>query len=287
VKQTRNQNADWRKALWIALVIYLLANVFLFLYRGQIFYKDIIYSALLLLAVRYVTKSIPPEEVKPSENTPMLKIQVGILVAIILFTGLPNHIHIPLWSDMIGWFYNLGGSILPAEWFGNGGASMANPLQYFVIPFALLLILGAKPAELGLGKGYKIWQVCLVVLALPIIQLVYSLSTGSLQAQTLSMLIISHAFQNGFFEEFLLRGALQTRLSRLTSTPWALTIQAIVFGLWHLNANTQRMDGDILAGLALCILGQALGGFVYGYVFLKTRNLIAPSLLHILENVSG
>lgn len=287
MKQTFNQTADWRTVLWIALAIYLLVDVFFFLYQGRIFYVDLIYCTLLMLAVRYVTKSVPPEnEAKLPKNTPMFWGQIGLLVAMILLTGIrPNHI--PFWSDMVGWFHNLGENILPAKWFGSGGNSAANILQYFIIPFALLLVLGAKPVELGLGKGYKVWQVCLVVLARPIIELVYSLSTGLVQTQTLGMLIISNAFQNGFFEEFLFRGALQTRLSRLISAPWAILIQALLFGLWHLNSNTQRMNGDILAGAALCILGQALWGFVYGYIFFRTRNLIAPSLLHVLSNASG
>ena len=74
-----------------------------------------------------------------------------------LLTGLASS-HIPIWSNMVTWTYNLGESILPVEWFGGPGNSMANPLQYFVIPFILLLLLGAKPLELGLGKGNKIWR---------------------------------------------------------------------------------------------------------------------------------
>jgi membrane protease YdiL (CAAX protease family) len=68
---------------------------------------------------------------------------------------------------------------------------------------------------------------------------------------------------------------------------WALAVQALIFGLWHLSANTQMMDGNVLAGLAVCTLVQIVSGLVYGLVFLRTRNLLAPSVAHVLMNAFG
>jgi membrane protease YdiL (CAAX protease family) len=47
------------------------------------------------------------------------------------------------------------------------------------------------------------------------------------------------------------------------------------------------MDGNVLAGLAVCIVMQTVLGFVFGYVFHRTRNLVAPSLVHVASNVLG
>jgi len=247
--QTPNQNARRRTILWSVLPVFVIV----------ILGANTIYLFLLAWLTWRVTRPIPTEETEQHTDRPRLWAQIGVLLIIIFLTGL-NSNSIPLWSNMVTWFYNLGESFLIAEWFGGPGNSIANPVQYFVIPIIFLLLLGAKPAELGFGKGNKVWQACL---------------------------IIGNTFQNGFFEEFLFRGALQTRLRRVMSTPWALTIQAVIFGLWHLRANTQMMDGNVLAGLAVCLVSQAVSGFVYGYVYQRTKNLIVPSVAHVAMNVLG
>lgn len=285
-----DQSTKWRTILWIGLPVFLIANAYL-LYLGEIGGVVIrgayaVYLFLLAWLTFRVTRPHPIEEAEQSGDRSRILPQIGVLVVVILLTGV-NSNSIPLWSNMVAWFYNLGESILPVDWFGGPGNSIANPVQYFVIPFLLMLLLGAKPAELGLGKGNKVWQACLVWLALPVLIWSGLLLTGSLPMQTFARRIIGNTFQNGFFEEFLFRGALQTRLRRIMSTPWALAIQALLFGLWHLRANTQSMDGNILAGLAVCLISQTIGGFVYGYVYQRTRNLIVPSVAHVAMNVLG
>lgn len=280
----------WRTILWIAVPVYLAASAYL-LYLGEttgvlLRLANALYILLLAWLTGRVTKPSSPEELERPRAGSLLWVQIGVIFVILFLTGL-NSDRIPLWSNMVAWFHNLGESVLPVEWFGGPGNSVANPVQYFVIPLLLLLALGAKPAELGLGKGYRVWQTCLVWLALPVVIWIGLLATGVLPAQALVRRIISNTFQNGFFEEFLFRGALQTRLSRLLSTPWTLAFQALLFGLWHLRANTQSMDGNFLAGLALCLVSQTVTGFVLGYVFLRTRNLVAPSVAHVALNTLG
>ncbi|MEZ4643644.1 MAG: CPBP family intramembrane glutamic endopeptidase [Chloroflexota bacterium] len=285
-----NDHTHWRTILWIGLPTYLIANTYL-LFLGEfsgvmLLFANAIYLAFLALLTAKVSKPQPVDEPAAIENKTMLWIQVGMILVILLLTSLGD-VYIPLWSDMVAWFHNLGEAVLPVAWFGSGGNSIANPVQYFVIPLVLMLLLGAKPAQFGLGKGHKVWQVCLVWLALPLLIWIGLLATGSLAPQTLVRRLIGNAFQNGFFEEFLFRGALYTRLRSLLPLPWALTIQAVLFGLWHLRANTQSMDGNILAGLAICVASQTIAGFVYGYVLQRTRNLAAPSVAHVVMNVLG
>jgi len=288
--QTPNQNARRRTILWSVLPVFVIAYAYLMsigeLSGVVILGANTIYLFLLAWLTWRVTRPIPTEETEQHTDRPRLWAQIGVLLIIIFLTGL-NSNSIPLWSNMVTWFYNLGESFLIAEWFGGPGNSIANPVQYFVIPIIFLLLLGAKPAELGFGKGNKVWQACLVWLALPILIWTGLLITGSLSMQSFARRIIGNTFQNGFFEEFLFRGALQTRLRRVMSTPWALTIQAVIFGLWHLRANTQMMDGNVLAGLAVCLVSQAVSGFVYGYVYQRTKNLIVPSVAHVAMNVLG
>ena len=284
------QKTQWRTILWIALPVYVMANAYLLL-LGQfdgvlLLLANAVYLALLTWLTKRLTHPLPADLPEVDVNKSVLWAQVGVILAILLVTGLSGF-HIPLWSSMVNWFYSWGEATLPAAWFGGPGYAVANPVQYFMIPFGLLLLLGAKPKELGLGQGHKVWQVCLVWLALPLVIWVGLLATGSLAPQTLARRLIGNSFQNGFFEEFLLRGALFTRLRRLLTGPWALAIQAVFFGLWHWRANTQSMDGNVLAGLALCLVSQTVSGFVYGYIFHRTRNLVAPSVAHVVMNVLG
>lgn len=283
-------NRDWRSILFIFLPVYLAANLYLLL-RGQTTYVFLLLGMAVLLGLlswltTRLTRPTPVERVEAGGNKVLLWAQLGILAVVMVLTGL-NASGVPLWSGMVAWLRRLGESALPVEWFGGPGNAVANPVQYFVIPFILLLLLGAKPAALGLGKGNKVWRVCLIWLALPLVIWVVLLATGSLGAQALVRRIISNSFQNGFFEEFLFRGALQTRLRRLVSAPWALVLQALVFGLWHLRANIEGFGGELWAGLAACIVSQGLYGLAFGYLFQRTRNLIAPSVAHVAVNVMG
>lgn len=284
------EETHWRPILWIVLPVYLLANMYL-LRLGEIdgvllLLANALYLALMAWLTTRLTHPQPAAKSAADVSKTTLGAQLSVILVMLILTGLIGF-SIPLWSNLVNWFYNLGESFLPAAWFGGPGNAVANPVQYFLIPFGLLLLLGAQPNELGFGKGHKVWQVCLLWLALPLVIWVGLLATGSLAPQTFVRRLIGNSLQNGFFEEFLFRGALYTRLRLLLSWPWAIVIQALLFGLWHLQVNTQAMDGNILAGLALCMVSQTVSGLVYGIVFQRTRNLAAPSVVHVVMNVLG
>jgi len=290
MQNAKSLNLTWRIILWITLPIYLIANAYL-IFLGElggvlILAAYTVYVSIVPWLTKRVTKPVVVEDRKTHANKILSGVQIGVLLVIIVLTGLASS-RIPIWSNMVTWTYNLGESILPVEWFGGPGNSMANPLQYFVIPFILLLLFGAKPSELGLGKGNKVLQACLVWLILPVVIWIGLFATGLLPLQIFVRRLIGNSFQNGFFEEFIFRGALQSRLRKLLSMPWALTLQAIIFGVWHLRANTESMNGNVLAGLAICLVSQSVAGFVYGYVFHRTRSLLAPSVAHVVMNVLG
>ena len=281
---------EWRNFFWGGIFIYIIANLYLISIGENIgtlalFLGRTLYYVLLIWLTVKVTHPVPPQVPEANQNKSKLWIQILMISIVIIITGLS--LNLPIWSTIVEWSYNFGEATLPAEWFGGPGNSIANPVQYFVIPFILLLFLGAKPAELGFAKGNKVWKTLLVWLALPIVAWIIFLASGLMPLQFLLRRLIGNAFQNGFFEEFLFRGALQTRLGKLVSTPWALTLQAIIFGLWHLRANTQMMDGNIVAALAICLISQTVSGFVFGYVFHRTKNLIVPSVAHVAMNALG
>ncbi|GAB4437626.1 MAG: hypothetical protein OHK0015_30520 [Chloroflexi bacterium OHK40] len=244
------------------------------------------YTGLLTWLSARLTVPVPDRPgVAPVAAWP-IGLQLAVIIAVLLCTGLPA-LAPPFWTAPVERVAALGDQLLPAAWVGDGGNALANPLQYFVVPLVALLLLGARPAELGLGRGWRVGRVCLVWLALPVVIWLALLAFGALSLQTLIRRLLGNALQNGFFEEFLLRGALQTRLERLLAPADALVFQALAFGLWHIVANTRMMDGDLLAGLAVCVASQAVSGLCLGLVFRRTGNLVAPSVAHVAMNALG
>lgn len=267
--------------LWLASTLYLLVQSHAIL-LGLATAGALVWGLLTWLSVR-VTET-PPAAESPVTATPgRLWLQIGM---ILLFAALANQ-PLPLWGQLVDWLRAVGEQRLPVAWVGGPGNAVANPVQYFVIPFFVLLLLGAKPAELGLQWGYRSWRVCLVWLLLPLVAWIVLLAMGQLPMQTLARRLIGNALQNGFFEEFLFRGALQSRLTKVIAPGWALVLQALLFGLWHIEANLSMFAGDWLSALAWCIVVQAVLGFFFGILFQRTRSLIAPSVAHVICNAIG
>lgn len=241
------------------------------------------YLGLLTWMTVRQTSPMPAAAVAPSAPRWLLLLQLLVLVVVLIITAIPARAP-AIWSAMVATVARWGDMLLAADWVGDGGNALANPLQYGLIPLLALLILGAKPAELGLRPGWRVGRVCMVWLALPMLIWMVLVGLGLLPLQSLVRRLLSNTLQNGFFEEFLLRGALQTRLERLCSPTDALIMQALVFGIWHIEANTRMMDGNLLAGLAVCIASQAISGLCLGIVFRRTGNLIAPGVAHVALN---
>lgn len=105
------------------------------------------------------------------------------------------------------------------------------------------------------------------------------------QAQPLKLIavFIRNAFQNGPVEEFLFRGALQSRLSLLFGSGWGLVLSSLAFGVWHIGANARlETGGDLLNAACAGVASQAPFGLAFGLIFQRTQNLLAGSVLHML-----
>ena len=74
------------------------------------------------------------------------------------------------------------------------------------------------------------------------------------------------------FEEFLFRGFLLPSLTRYLPTWGAIGISGLLFGVAHLSLSE--------------ILPLTTLGIILGVVYVRTRNLLAPMLLHSLWNSS-
>jgi membrane protease YdiL (CAAX protease family) len=278
--------------IWLAAALYYMAAGYGFPIAAAAF----LVGAMLFCALTVAMTEEPPDErERPAARCGRLWLQTGavlIFIAITGYTALAFHeviterqAYIPIWSPLVEWVGEAGYRLLdgiPA--IGSPALSLSNPVRYFVLPLLVLLLLGARPGELGFGCGHRTGTVLLLWCSIPLAWWGFQMVSGMLVAPQLGRRLLNHALQNGFFEEFLFRGALQTRLTRLSTSSWALVIQAWVFGLWHLGLDIHTMNGDVLGGLALSILSHSLIGLAYGIIFYRTRNLVACSILHIVLN---
>ena len=66
---------------------------------------------------------------------------------------------------------------------------------------------------------------------------------------------------------------------------WALGLQALAFASLHWPSTVQRMHGDLLLGLAAALAMFVPMGLALGVIFDRTRNVLAPCLVHVGVNL--
>ncbi len=244
--------------------------------------------AVFMLITALNTQPNPPTFVDDPRERRRLYLQLAVLFLLIVLTGIrgmqfhdliPFNTVIPGWTPLVDTLERFSGRT-----FGNDNY-LTNPVLYFVIPVIFLLLLGAKLPDLGLGRGHRVLRVTFIWAIVPVLAIAYLIVNGALLSWV-GQVILSNALNNGFFEEFLFRGALQTRLRRLMSPGWALVLQAVIFGVWHVGLGYSSFGepGGVLTALASTLAFQMGLGLAFGYIFERSRNLIAPSVFHVLYN---
>lgn len=278
------------------LLLWLLAAVALAL-RGhsnllpQIAFPLVMLNIIpILLLLRQTPHS--PEAEAPRNRRVALWCQVAFITAIIVLAMLGAMSHygiipagsprVPLWTPVEQALMQVGERL-----FGLKGA-VRNPVLHVLLPGAVLLLCGVRPAEMGLRRGYRSWAVSVPYLILLGFAVGLPLLVGDTSGIYLApQMMLRNLVMNGFTEEFLFRGALQSRLTALVGEGWGLVLSALVFGVSHLGPMTAMVGGDWLAGLAVCIAGQAPAGLLFGLLAIRTRSLIAPTVAHVVLNLFG
>ena len=147
---------------------------------------------------------------------------------------------------------------LPEEWFrfkfnanwfvwGFGGYLVAIPL---------VLLVSALNQQIWHGQGGSNPLLFLALQAQDQVALLIFFSTASIAAP--------------IFEEIMFRGFLLPSLTRYTSVNGAIVISGFIFAVAHLSLAE--------------VLPLATLGIVLGFVYTRSRNLLAPMLLHCLWN---
>jgi membrane protease YdiL (CAAX protease family) len=274
-------------AVWLASVLVLAVG------GHHIPVVGIVAGFVLLLLSLLVTGATGPARAVIAVAGPARRrvwVQLGLAAVFIALTAWNNlafhHVidgsaDIPLWSPLVQWLRDLG-----EQWFGAGlGTFLANPVTYVALPLVVLLLAGARLPSLGFAKGHRVGRALLICCALPFAWFAFTLVSGQQTIVRLLGTFAANFMQNGFLEEFLFRGVLQTRLRLLAGPGWALVLQALVFGVWHLGLGyTNTGHAGLLPAIAITIVHQSLVGLALGILFERTRNLLVPSVAHIALN---
>ncbi len=293
LKRTALSPAAWFfAALWVASAFVLSAI------GGGISAGSVLTGLVVLVLCLIVVAATEEEPVSAvlttgKRKTGVVWMQLSIAMLVIILTAWAGlYFHgviaadpgIPLWTPLVEWLLSLG-----EQWMGPGfGTVLLNPISYFVIPLAVLLLTGAKLKELGFGRGHRVGRSLLIVCALPIAWIAFILISGLVTVSKLLGSLASNFMQNGFFEEFLFRGVLQTRLRLLMGAGWAVVLQALVFGVWHIGLGFSTTGhAGLIPAIASTIVYQSLFGLAFGILFERTRNLLVPSVAHVVLNSVG
>lgn len=167
------------------------------------------------------------EAVDSTYSKRWLQVQLTVFFAIFLFTGYRGMLFNHALSGTLAHLPGVSPLIVLLNTFP---VSSVNPILYFVLPVCVLLLLQAHWRELGLRRGYRAGAVLGLWSIIPLVLISVNVASGRL---TLGLLIISlftNTLNNGFFEEFLFRGVLLTRLSRLLGTEWSVVLSSLLSG---------------------------------------------------------
>jgi membrane protease YdiL (CAAX protease family) len=199
--------------------------------------------------------------------------------SLIFHKVIDSSLNIPVWSSLNHLVFNLG-----RDTIGNG-SYFWTPFKYILLPLVILLFMNVKSSDLGLSRGQDVLRTTIIWCTIPVLLLIGGMAFGRFTLMQLIRTFISHFLQNGFSEEFLWRGAIQTRLTMIVSPQTAIVSQGILFGLWHFGFGMYLTNYEG-AGIAIAhtLLNQAFMGIALGFVFHNTKSLIVCTELHILWN---
>jgi membrane protease YdiL (CAAX protease family) len=184
-----------------------------------------------------------------------------------------------VWASFVA-FLEAAGEALPI----GDPTDLVNPVLYVVLPGAAALLLGARRREIGFARGWRSWPVAGVWSAPVVAGWLYALATGATGPGRIAAALLANTVRNGFGEEFLWRGVIQTRIARLLTPEWGLVLASLAFGWWHIGSIHDWAGDDLLLAASLNVVVQAPMGLALGVIFHRTRNLLAPTLVHVVAN---
>ncbi len=253
-------------------------------------WQDLLVSPVLfgLMAVtHHLSRRTAGDFPCPTESRPRVRFQLFVIVAIILLTdfGFLASRGIPGWSTLTNILSQVG-KHTPA-----GALGAVNFGHYALFPGALVLMLGARLGQIGLGRfAPSSLRMAVAWLSLPVAALGYAayvVMRMHKSAWFILSLFTQNFFQNGISEEFLWRGLLLTRMRKFIRDDWANLVQAVMFGAWHFHYDYKATHGHLAYTISAMVASQLVFGYAMGWLLLKARNLAIPALFHAAFDTLG
>ncbi len=189
--------------------------------------------------------------------------------------------------------------------------TFAKLIVFVALPFILMSVIIRHPLS-SFGWQAPVWHMLnvrhvllFIVLAAVFCLFQYNLDSGAApvregvftQDQLMIGLPIVFAWlliEVGLVEEFFFRGIVQARLAVFLRNEWAaLFIASLVFALAHVPGLVLRgaENGDPWLLTANAILMLSAASITFGYIWMRTRNLLVLMMLHaaadLLPNFAG
>lgn len=149
-----------------------------------------------------------------------------------------------------------------------------------LVPGVLVMALGARPREIGLGLPARgtLWAT-FACTALFLVAWGFRLAQGRLTIDRLGLFLAHNVLSNGFSEEFLSRGLVLSHARAFMRSGWALLLQALVFAALHIGVSLHD-EPNLPAILANVVALNGPMGYALGLMTLRTRSLVLPAALH-------
>ena len=162
--------------------------------------------------------------------------------------------------------------------------SLNNTVSYVLLPGLLLALIGWRARDLGLGRSRRGTLKALSLWSAPplVLYVVAAFVIGHGKPQALAHRFFIDVFRNGYAEEILWRGMVMTVTVRAFGVSAGNVAQALVFGLWHIGADLRDVHGIVWLAVADAIGTQAIAGYFFGLLTLRTGNVLAAGAAHAL-----
>lgn len=89
----------------------------------------------------------------------------------------------------------------------------------------------------------------------------------------------------GFSEEFFYRGFILTRLSQWLGKFQGLLAASFVFGLGHILSRLADQGVGYFFPAIYIGMQTFIGGLIFGYIYIRAKNIWPPSFLHVSTNM--
>ena len=163
--------------------------------------------------------------------------------------------------------------------------------------------LGTERSRIGAGLRWGAGSAAVVTAVVVAAGLVPALS-GALAddrvevgvGEMLGHVLITIPIGTVVLEELAFRGLLLGLLRRVTSTAWAVAVDSVLFGLWHVApaiasaddnaalADVASASGGLAATVVATVVTTTVAGFALCWLRLRSRSLLAPALAHVATN---